>query len=153
MLVLSPVDQHVYDRAGAGAGVAVTCFFFFRGPGAGIVVSYIDTYIFVTPSELGELYQGESRCWNSSSLFFCFSCSVDQDGYIRVRAGAWISGNLFVFHAQSTRTVIIIRLSPDTGIVVSCVFFVVFCTPIDPGRASVVDGIVVACLFFRGPGV
>ena len=74
-----------------------------------------------------------------------------------MRAGAWISGNLFVFHSQSTRTVIIIRVSPDAGIVVSCVVvvvvvFVVFCTPIDPGRASVVDGIVVTCLFFRGPG-
>ena len=71
-----------------------------------------------------------------------------------MRAGAWISGNLFVFHSQSTRTVIIIRVSPDAGIVVSCVFFFFFFfgTPIDPGRASVVDGIVVTCLFFRGPG-
>ena len=94
-------------------GLVVTCLFFMLSPP-------------------GRLYQGESRCWNSSNLFFSFSCSVhqdgyirvragawicgnlffsfscsvDQDGYMKVRAGAWISGNLFVFHAQSTRTVI-----------------------------------------------
>ena len=72
---------------GPGAGIAVTCVFF-RGPGAGIAVFFLffifififNIYSIFKPSELGELHQGERRCWNSSNL---------------------------IFHAQSTRTVIL----------------------------------------------